>query len=329
MNKIYPLKLKKGDEIRVIASSTSFGSLSEEVIKIANERLSEFGFKVTFGKYIMETDEFSSSSIKSRIEDLHDAFLDKNVKGIFTVLGGFNANQLLQYIDWEIIRNNPKVFCGFSDITILNSSIYQKTGLVNYYGPHYSTFGQKLYFDYTLYYFKKCILSDEQFSLNPSNDWSDDAWYINQENRNIIKNNGYLIINNGEAEGTVLGGNLCTFNLLQGTEYFPTFINNTILFLEDDALSDPKVFDRNLQSLIQQPNLKAVKGMVIGRFQKASNMSDEILIKIIKGKEELDGIPIIANVDFGHTDPKITFPIGGEAKIIASKEKVEISIIKH
>ncbi|MFA5755093.1 MAG: S66 peptidase family protein [Candidatus Paceibacterota bacterium] len=326
---MYPQKLKKGDEIRVIVSSSSFGSLSEETIRIANERLAELGFKVTFGKHIKETDEFSSSSIESRIEDLHDAFLDKNVKGVFTVLGGFNANQLLQDIDWEIIRNNPKVFCGFSDVTILNSSIYQKTGLVNYYGPHYSTFGQKLYFDYTLDYFKKCILSDEQFSLNPSGGWSDDAWYINQEERNIIKNKGYLIINNGEAEGTILGGNLCTFNLLRGTEYFPTFLNNTILFLEDTELSDPKTFDRDLQSLIHQPNFEAVKGIVIGRFQKGSNMSDEILIRIIKNKKELDRMPIIANVDFGHTDPKITFPIGGEAKIMANKEKVEISIVEH
>jgi muramoyltetrapeptide carboxypeptidase LdcA involved in peptidoglycan recycling len=179
MEKIYPQKLKKGDEVRVIVSSRSFSLLSEETIKIANERLSELGIKVTFGKHIMETDEFLSSSIESRIEDLHEAFLDKNVKAILTVLGGFNANQLLRYIDWDIIKNNPKVFCGFSDVTALNCSIYQKTGLVNYYGPHYSTFGQKLYFDYTLDYFKKCIMSEEEFSILPSDNWSDDAWYMN------------------------------------------------------------------------------------------------------------------------------------------------------
>jgi len=139
MNKIYPQKLKKGDEVRVIASSSSFSLLSEETIKIANERFFELGLKVTFGKHIMETDDFLSSSIESRIEDIHDAFLDKNVKAIFTVLGGFNTNQMLKYIDWDIIKNNPKIFCGYSDVTILNNAIYQKTGLVNYYGPHYST----------------------------------------------------------------------------------------------------------------------------------------------------------------------------------------------
>lgn len=329
MNKIYPQKLKKGDEIRVITTSRSFGLLSEETIKIANERLSNLGLKVTFGKHIMETDEFLSSSIESRIKDLHDAFLDKNVKAIFTVLGGFNANQLLRYIDWDIIKKNPKIFCGYSDVTILNCSIYQKTGLVNYYGPHYSTFGQKLYFDYTLDYFKKCILSEEKFDITPSDDWSDDAWYKNQEDRNLIKNKGYLIINEGKGEGTIMGGNLCTFNLLQGTEYFPTLSNNTILFLEDDELSNPVTFDRDLQSLIHQPGFDMVKGLVIGRFQKISNISDENLIKIIKTKKELNEIPIIANVDFGHTDPKIIFPIGGEAKIIVENNKIKIEIIKH
>jgi muramoyltetrapeptide carboxypeptidase LdcA involved in peptidoglycan recycling len=329
MNKIYPQKLKKGDEVRIIVSSSSFSLLSEETVKIANERLSELGLKVTFGKHITEADEFLSSSIESRIEDLHDAFLDKNVKAIFTVLGGFNANQILKYIDWNIIKNNPKIFSGYSDVTILNNSIYQKTGIVNYYGPHYSTFGQKLYFDYTLDYFKKCIMSEEKFNITPSNDWSDDAWYINQEDRNIIKNNGYLIINDGEAEGTILGGNLCTFNLLQGTEYFPTFSSDIVLFLEDDELSNPMIFDRDLQSLIHQPNFEMVKGLIIGRFQKASKISDENLIKIIKTKKELNRIPVIANVDFGHTDPKITFPIGGEVKIIAKNSEIKIEITKH
>jgi muramoyltetrapeptide carboxypeptidase LdcA involved in peptidoglycan recycling len=329
MEKIYPPKLKKGDEVRVIVSSSSFGLLSEETIKIATERLTEMGFKVTFGKHIKEMDEFFSSSIESRIEDLHEAFLDKNVKGIFTVLGGFNANQLLKYIDWNIIKNNPKVFSGFSDVTILNNSIYQKTGLVNYYGPHYSTFGQKLYFDYTLDYFKKCLLSEEEFSISPSQKWSDDAWYINQEDRRLIDNEGYLIINKGETQGTIIGGNLCTFNLLQGTEYFPSLPENTIFFIEDDEMTNAVTFDRDLQSLIHQPGFENVKGLVIGRFQKVSKVTNELLIKIIKTKKELDSIPVIANVDFGHTSPMITFPIGGIAEISAQDGKVLIKIINN
>lgn len=255
--------------------------------------------------------------------------MDKNVKGVLTVIGGFNANQLLRYINWDIIKNNPKVFCGYSDITILNSSIYQKTGLVNYYGPHYSTFGEKLNFDYTLNYFKKCILSKEKFSVVPSDKWSDDLWYKDQKNRKFIKNKGYLIINEGTAQGTIIGGNLCTLNLLQGTEYFPSFKEDIILFLENDDLSNALSFDRDLQSLIHQPGFENIKGLVIGRFQKNSNITNELLTKIIKTKKELNHIPVIANVDFGHISPMITIPIGGSSEISAQNNKGLIIIKDH
>ncbi len=149
-----------------------------------------------------------------------------------------------------------------------------------------------------------------------------------KKNRNLIKNPGWLVINEGEAEGTLLGANLCTFNLLQGTEYMPD-LNNSVLFLEDDEESQPHDFDRDLQSLIHQSGFAGVRGIVIGRFQRTSEMTGEKLEKIIKTKSELSDIPVIANVDFGHTDPKITFPIGGEVKIRADKEKSEILIVKH
>src|SRR3989339_54658 len=314
MPKIYPQKLQSGDEIRVIAPSRSFAIISEELRNIASDRFSKLGLKVSFGSHIEESDDFASSSIKSRIEDIHTAFSDKNVKAIITVLGGFNSNQLLRYLDWELIKNNPKNLCGFSDITALSNAIFAKTGLVSYSGPHYSTFGQKLYFEYTLDYFKKCLFSDAPFKIIPSNEWSDDAWYINQEERNLVKNNGFLMINQGQARGTIIGANLCTFNLLQGTEYFPS-LTDSILFIEDDEESSPVHFDRDLQSLIHLPNFKEVEGIVIGRFQNASKISDEILVKIIKTKKELDSIPVLANVDFGHTSPIITFPIGGEAEL--------------
>lgn len=327
MKKIFAEKLKKGDEIRIIAPSRSLSIVNKEIQNIADDRFASMGFKLSFGKHVKEVDEFNSSSIESRIEDLHAAFSDENVKAIVTVIGGFNANQLLKYINWEIIKNNPKIFCGYSDITILNNAIYTKTGLVNYSGPHYSTFGQELYFDYTLEYFKKCLMSDEGFDVRASEKWSDDPWYLNQNERNPIVNPGYLTINNGRAQGTVLGANLCTFNLLHATEYFPD-LDNSILFLEDDSESLAHTFDRDLQSVIHLSEFSRVKGLVIGRFQKESKMTNELLTKIIKTKRELDKIPVIANVDFGHTDPKITFPIGGEVEINVD-EKSFIRIIKH
>ncbi len=327
MKKIYPEKLKAGDEVRIIAPSRSLAIISKRSREIANKRFENLGLKLSFGKHVEEIDEFASTNIQSRIEDLHEAFQDKNVKAIITVIGGFNSNQLLKYIDWSLIKNNPKIFCGFSDITALNNSIYAKTGLITYSGPHYSSFGQELYFDYTLEYFKKCLLSDEQIEITPSHDWSDDLWFMDQKARNLIKNPGWLVINQGQAEGTILGANLCTFNLLQGTEYMPD-LEDSILFLEDDEESKPHAFDRDLQSLIHLPEFGGVRGIVIGRFQKASEMTDDKLKKIIQTKSELKNIPVIANVDFGHTDPKITFPVGCEVRIM-SDNNPKITIIKH
>ncbi len=322
-----PTKLKSGDEIRIVAPSNSMGILSNDVKTIADRTLVDLGFKVTFGQHINEINDFRSSSIESRIADLHDAFTDNNVKGILTVIGGYNSNQLLKYIDWKLIKNNPKVFCGYSDITALNNAIYTKTGLVTYSGPHYSTFGQKKYFDYTREYFRKCLMSETPFDIEPSPIWTDDPWYKDQDNRNPINNPGMLTINEGKAEGTILGSNLCTFNLLQGTEYFPK-LDNSILFLEDDDESSAETFDRDLQSLIDQPDFSGVKGIVIGRFQKASKMTPELLKQIIKSKKKLDNIPVIADADFGHTDPRITFPIGGTAQIEAAA-RPKIRIIEH
>ena len=328
MNKIYPNKLKVGYEVRIIAPAMSYSIFSEELKSIANKRFEELGLKLTFGKHINEKNDFTSSSIESRIADLHGAFQDKNVKAIFTAIGGTNSNQLLKYIDWNLIRNNPKIFCGFSDITTLNNAIYTKTGLVTYSGPHYSTFGQKLYFDYTLDYFKKCLMDSESFEIKPSDSWSDDSWYKDQDKRNLIKNNGWLVINEGSAGGTILGANLCTFNLLQGTEYMPE-LENSVLFLEDDYVTTPETFDRDLQSLIHLPDFSKVKGLVIGRFQNKSNVTNELLIQIIKTKKELNNIPVLANVDFGHTDPKITFPVGGTVEIDIKSSASKITILKH
>lgn len=312
-----PKKLKVGDEIRVIAPARGMAILGEDCKALATERLESLGLKVSFGKYVYESDEYMSTSREHRAEDLNDAFKDKNVKAIITVIGGFNSNQILDYIDYDAIKENPKIICGFSDITAVLNSIYAKTGLVTYYGPHYSSFGMKKGFEYTMEYFKKMFFETGDIEIKSSAEWSNDAWFIDQENREFIKNDGMFVINEGNAEGEIVGGNLCTLNLLQGTEYMPD-ITNKILFLEDDGMSDKLFvveFDRNLQSLIQQPQFKSVKGIIIGRAEKNSLMTKEKWIRLIKSKPELNNIPVIADADFGHTTPVFTFPIGGHASI--------------
>jgi muramoyltetrapeptide carboxypeptidase LdcA involved in peptidoglycan recycling len=128
-----------------------------------------------------------------------------------------------------------------------------------------------------------------------------------------------------------VGGNLNTFNLLSGTEYFPS-LADTVLAIEDDEMSGKLTdltFDRNLQSLIHQPDFSGVKGIMIGRFQKASEMTKEKLIAIIKSKKELAKLPIIANIDFGHTDPKIILPIGGRVEIVVNNSSSKIVVVEH
>lgn len=330
--KLVANKLKVGDEVRVIAPSMSLKIISEENIRYAVKALEDLGLKITFGKNVNEIDIMDSSSVISRIEDLHEAFADKNVKAILAVIGGSNANQLLSYIDYELIKKNPKIFCGYSDITALQNAIYCQTGLITYSGPQFSTFAMQKGFEYTLDYFKKIFFEDKSMVVMPSEYWSDDAWFLDQENRTFIPNEGYWIIQKGQAKGTIIGGNLCTLQLLHGTPYMP-LLENTILFIEADSITREEVdaleFDRDLQSLIHQPNFNQVKGILIGRFEKKFNIDLEKLKFIINTKNELKNIPIIANVDFGHTSPMFTFPIGGACEIKASKESVNIQLFEE
>lgn len=330
--KLIPNKLKAGDEVRVIAPSMSLKIISEENIHYAVKAIEALGLKVTFGKNVNEIDMMSSSSIEARIVDLHAAFADKNVKAILNVIGGSNCNQLLGYIDYELIKNNPKIFCGFSDITVLQNAIYHKTKLITYSGPHFSTFAMQKGFEYTLEYFKKIFFDSNNISIIPSQEWSDDLWFLDQNNRIFHQNKGYWIIQEGQARGTILGGNLCTFQLLHGTSYMPP-LENTILFIEAETIMEEEVcpveFDRDLQSLIYQPNFDKVQGIVIGRFENKFNMSLEKLKYIINTKHGLKNIPIIANADFGHTNPMFTFPVGGFCKMHASKESVKIDLFEE
>jgi muramoyltetrapeptide carboxypeptidase LdcA involved in peptidoglycan recycling len=125
-----------------------------------------------------------------------------------------------------------------------------------------------------------------------------------------------------------LGGNLCTLNLLQGTEYMPSLVDS-ILMLEDDYESKPLTFDRDLQSLLHQSGFNGVKGLIIGRFQRESHMTIEKLEQIIRTKRELLNIPVIINADFGHTTPHITFPIGGKGKLTAENGQVAFTVLEH
>ncbi len=309
-------KLKKGDKIMVVAPARGLKLLGADCRKIASERLKNLGLEVVFADNTTDEnfDMMGSASVEKRASDINQAFADDSVKAVLTVIGGFNSNEILKYINYDLIKKNPKIFMGFSDITALHAAIYAKTGLVTYYGPHFSSFGMLKGCEYTLDNASKMLFEKGEVELLPSKEWSDDPWYRDQENREFIKNEGWWQIQEGSAEGAILGGNLCTFILNNSTPYQPKFEKETILFIEDDEMSDLPTFDRNLQALINQEDFKNVKGLVIGRFQKGSKITRESL-EFILNKAELKNMPIIANIDMGHTTPIATIPLGGQARI--------------
>lgn len=210
-----------------------------------------------------------------------------------------------------MIANYPKILCGYSDITALATAITKKCRFVTYSGPHFSSFGMEQAQDYQLSYFQKCLMNNTAYTIKGSIIWSDDAWYLNQQNRHFEAAN-WKVYSEGEASGKIFGGNLCTLNLLQGTPYMPD-LSNSILFLEDDEIVNPEIFARDFASLFQATS--NIKGLAIGRFQRASNMTEEQLHFILDKHPDLRRIPVIYDVDFGHTQPIFTFPIGGEIQM--------------
>lgn len=325
MQKIIPAKLQKGDEIRVIAPATGLKIIGQDCRQIAKERFEVLGLKVSFATNTTDEnfDMFASTDIKKRADDIMEAFLDKNVKAIFTILGGFNSNQILPFLDYEVIKNNPKILCGYSDITALLSAIEAKTGLVTFYGPHYSSIGMKKGNEYTLDMLEKVLFEGES-ELKISDEWSDDLWFIDQENRDFIKNEGWWVLQNGNAKGELKGGNLGTFLLLNGTPYQAEFKKDTILMIEDCnyTKNDGEVFFRHFQALAQRDDFVNVRAVLIGRFQKASDVTREKLEFIVNNIPQLKGLPVIANLDFGHTTPIATLPVGGMCEINNGKIKV-------
>lgn len=314
-------------EVRLVAPSMSLAEKDKTKISKAKEYFKSLGYLLTTGKYIFDKGSyFGCSSIKNRVEDLMNAFLDKNVKIIVCADGGYNVNQILPYLDYEIIKENPKMIIGYSDITALLIAITKKADLITYYGPMLSGFSSGD--EYTLEYFAK-VLENKDFLVHSSREIYDYRKVKNIMKMVNLKNDGMVSIQNGKAFGKIVGGNLCTINLLQGTEYMAD-LDDSILFLEDDADDFGNdvfllEFDRNLESLLQSSNC-SIKGIVFGRFQLCSNMTIDKLKAVIKNKKKLMDIPIIYGADFGHTNPMFTIPIGSYCNLSAEDGNIEIKI---
>lgn len=203
-----PKKLTVGDEVRVIAPSRSAAIITAEGVEQTKKKLEELGFHVSFGRHIFECDLQHSTSIEHRVADIHDAFREEDVKAVLTVIGGYNCNEVLPYLDYDMIASHSKIFCGFSDITALATAITKKCGFVTYSGPHFSSFRMEQAQDYQLSYFQKCLMDNTPYTIKASRVWSDDAWYLDQHNRHF-EVASWKVYSAGEASGQLFGGNFC------------------------------------------------------------------------------------------------------------------------
>ncbi|HSX06929.1 MAG TPA: S66 peptidase family protein [Candidatus Saccharimonadia bacterium] len=318
-------RLQPGDEVRVIAPSDSWRKHRTQAYQRAKLRLEELGLRVTYGAHLKNQSRFGTGLAAERLADLHDAYRDPNVRLVIALHGGWSANTLLRGIDWELIRANPKPLMGYSDTTVLINALYAQTGMVNYLGPTFSTLGSRHLQDYTFDNFRAVVMGEAPLMLQRSREWQ------RARRAPLSKTRPWQVLQEGQGEGTIIGGNMGTFYLLQGTPYQPMFDHPFILVAEDDdepGRYSAREFDRRLESLLQLPGVREhIRGLVIGRFQPSSlvTMPD---VRHIVSKMGLRGIPVIADVDFGHTTPLLTLPIGGRALVSAQKNQASLNLLQ-
>lgn len=313
-------KLKKGDHIRVLSPSSSIirtGGL--EANRAAIETLEELGFTLSFSENYLEDDRIHSASIKSRVDDIHQAFLDGSVDAILATIGGFNSNEILPYLDYDLIARHPKVICGYSDTTALLTAIYTKTGQYTYLGPSFTSFKMKDLQDYQSKAWLEAMTKTE-YSLVPSEKWGSNPWYDPEAVLHFEKTQ-WKVYHEGVASGTLIGGNLSTFGLLRGTPYAPQ-VDDYVLLVEEAEEDDWSEFERNFAAILQAyPNPKAV---LIGRFPKECQMTEDLLLFILEKHPILKTIPVLYDLDFAHTQPLFTVTIGAQVTLDTKTLKIDI-----
>ena len=325
MDLIKPKRVKAGGTVRLVAPSLSASIIDPRVWDIGVRRLGSKGLTVQTAKHAMNMRGHSSGTPQERAEDLMDAFCDPEVDLVMSVIGGFNSNQLLPLLDYGLIRKSRKPFIGYSDITALNDAILARSGLVNFYGAAFVTLCQPQLPRYSEMAFDRFLLECASgVTFEASEEWAEDRWFLKDElgPREWMKNQGWTVLREGQAYGRSVGGNLSTLMLLAGTEYWPD-MNGAVLFLEDDEMATPEVFDRDITHLEQLGVFDEINALVIGRppseagFHQADSMSmimDELL-------GECD-CPVVMNTDIGHTDPMFTVPLGIKCEISTDEKRV-------
>ena len=299
---IKPQRLQKGDTVGLI---TPASPASEEKIKKAIQNIENQGFKVKYTDAIRLKNGHLAGTDAQRLANLHDMFADKEVKAIWCVRGGYGCTRILPQVDYRLIKKNPKILIGYSDVTALLHAVQQKTGLMCFHGP----VGASTFTEYNLEHLTKTLFEpDNQHLITLSKE--------NLEKQDVAYQP--VLIKSGTARGKLSGGNLCLLSTMAGTPYQVDFTDK-IVFLEDVG-EKPYRVDRMLTQLLQSSNLAKAKGIVLGIFEDCQPKDEEYSLSLIDTLKERLGnlnMPVLYGFSFGHIQNMCTLPLGIEAEFNA------------
>lgn len=307
MKTVKPKKLLRGDLIGVISPSSSPDDLTK--IDTGVQYLEKLGYKVAVGKNVGQVKGFLAGDDSARVDDLHSMFANREVKAVFTVRGGYGATRLLDKLDYNLIKKNPKIFAGYSDINALQLAMFKNCSLITFAGPMVAVDFAGEVNPFTEENFWRMITSDKKIGKlhNPH----DEKFY------QLAK---------GKAEGRILGGNLTVISAMIGTGYLPDF-SNSLLLLED-INEPPYKVDRMLNQLRISKIAKKVKGIILGRFvncYETDQMKNSLTLnEVIEEYFHSLKVPVIYNFKHGHIKENLTIPLGLKAYINSDKMIVEI-----
>jgi muramoyltetrapeptide carboxypeptidase LdcA involved in peptidoglycan recycling len=339
MNLIKPKRLERGDKVATV--SLSWGGAGDSDIlwryKVGKKRLQEeFGLDVVEMPNTLKGTEYIYKHPEKRAEDLMEAFKDKSIKGIFSCIGGDESVRMLPYIDFDIIKNNPKVFIGYSDTTVTHM-ICRKAGISSFYGPSVlAEFAENVEMhNYTKYWVEKVLFSSSVIGrIDPSPVWTGERLPWIEENkgkkRKLQTNTGYeLLQGKAIARGSLLGGCMEVLEMLKGTELWPDRYDwdGAILFLEtSEDKPDPVYIEYWLRNYGTQGILSRVNGIIFGKPYDNIYYEEykKAIIKVVREELKLYDLPILYNMNFGHNSPIITLPYGSMAEIDCGKTAFSI-----
>lgn len=339
---IKPQHLKKGDIVAIV--SLSSGMLGEpwaiHKLDIAKNRLeNDFGLKVKVMPNALKGMAYLYDHPEARAQDLMDAFKDKEVKAIFTAIGGDDTIRLLPYIDFDVIKNNPKIFTGFSDTTV-NHLMMRKAGLISYYGASVmNNWAEYIKInDYTMDALKSIFFEPkEKYEIKSSSVYSldPDKVYWKEENVNKTRKYyeekiGYKILQGkGKVQGELIGGCVDTFIYLMGTPLWPSVddFKNKILLLEtSEENMSPDILKYILRNLQAQGVLNVINGIIVGKpaFSDYFEEYQETYKTVVGGEAKLPNLPIIYNVNVGHAEPIGAFALGCKYEIDCDNKRITL-----